>query len=369
MTQPVRTLVVGAGGMGQAWIHTVAAHAGAELVGIVDIDTARAAEAAIKAAESAAATAAPAAPAPVPVFATLHDALAANLNIGLVVDVTIPEAHHPVTLAALRAGIPVLGEKPAAATLAEAVQLAAASALHGVPFVVSQNRRFEPHAQSTRAAVEIIGAPGLVDVTFAKAPHFGGFREEMDHVLLIDMAIHHLDFLRHAMGADQITEVYCDEFNPQWSWFRHGAASTLLIRFASGARASYTGSWCSPGSETSWNAQWRFSGPGGTVLWDGDSAPSIDLTDAGVASVPIVDGGTGLSASLTAMLAHLGGGPLPSTTIGDNLHSLALVFAAIESAQARRPIAVLDVLECARGEAATTADTPELAAAVTALEF
>jgi predicted dehydrogenase len=353
--EPLRTLVVGAGGMGRGWISTVTAHPGAVLVGVVDIDTERAADAAASAGGG------------IPVFADLDAALAADLAVDLLVDVTVPEAHHPVTLTALRAGIPVLGEKPAAATLADAVQLAAASALAGVPFVVSQNRRFEPNAQSTRAAIELVGAPGLVDVSFAKAPHFGGFREEMDHVLLLDMSIHHFDYLRHALGGDQVVEVYCDEFNPAWSWFRHGAATTLVMRFASGARATYTASWCSPGAETSWNARWRFSGPAGTVVWDGDSAPLVDIPDDATVAVPVVDGPTGLAASLTLMVDHLRGGPAPATAVADNVLSLALVFSAIESAEQHAPVLVSDVLERARAVAIESADTDELAAAVRAL--
>jgi len=352
---PLRVLVVGAGGMGRGWIATVGAHPGTELVGVVDIDTTRATEA-VASADGA-----------IPVFADLDAALDAGLAIELLVDVTIPEAHHPVTLAALRAGVPVLGEKPAAATLAEAVQLAAASELADVPFVVSQNRRYEPNAQSTRAAVQLVGVPGLVDISFAKAPHFGGFREEMEHVLLLDMSIHHFDFLRHALGSDSVVEVYCDEFNPTWSWFGHDAATTLLLRFASGARATYTASWCSPGAETSWNAHWRFSGPAGTVVWDGDNLPAVDVPDDASVRVPVVDGPTGLTASLTLMVDHLRGGPEPTTTARDNVSSLALVFAAIESARLHQPVQVADVIEAARAEAVASADTPDLADAVRAL--
>ncbi len=354
---PLRVLVVGAGGMGRGWVNTISAHPGAVLVGVVDIDTARAAEAAASAGGG------------IPVFADLDAALGAGLSIELLVDVTVPEAHHLVTLSALRAGIPVLGEKPAAATLAEAIQLAAASELADVPFVVSQNRRYEPNAQSTRAAVELVGAPGLVDISFAKAPHFGGFREEMEHVLLLDMSIHHVDYLRHALGSDQVVEVYCDEFNPEWSWFRHGAATTMMLRFASGARATYTASWCSPGAETSWNAHWRFSGPAGTVVWDGDNAPVVDVPDDASVVAPIVDGPTGLAASLTLMIQYLRGGPEPTTIVRDNVTSLALVFAAIESARVHQPVQVAEVIERARADAAASADSPDLADAVRALRL
>ena len=69
------------------------------------------------------------------------------------------------------------------------------------------------------------------------------------------------------------------------------------------------------------------------------------------------------------MIEHLRGGPVPSTTVRDNVLSLALVFAAIESAELHRPVSVADVVERAREEAAATADTAALAAAVRVLTF
>ena len=44
---------------------------------------------------------------------------------------------------------------------------------------------------------EIVG----IYCDFFKAPHFGGFREEMRHVLLLDMAIHTFDAARLLAGA------------------------------------------------------------------------------------------------------------------------------------------------------------------------
>ena len=52
--------------------------------------------------------------------------VSAETGAEAVLDITVPVAHHPVTLEALRAGLPVLGEKPAAQTVAEALALAAA---------------------------------------------------------------------------------------------------------------------------------------------------------------------------------------------------------------------------------------------------
>jgi predicted dehydrogenase len=62
------------------------------------------------------------------------------------VDVTVPEAHRDVTLQALAAGVPVLGEKPMASSMDEARAMVAASERAGKLYMVSQSRRYDgPH--------------------------------------------------------------------------------------------------------------------------------------------------------------------------------------------------------------------------------
>ena len=73
--------------------------------------------------------------------------------------------------------------------------------------------------------------------------------------------------------------VSCESFNPSWSWYAGDAAAEVNAEFADGARFVFTGSWCSPGLETSWNGSWRISGADGTALWDGDHAPVAETAD------------------------------------------------------------------------------------------
>ena len=59
---------------------------------------------------------------------------------------------------------------------------------------------------------------------------------------------------------------------------RRGRRRCCRVRAtAPGSRS--TGSWCSPGLETSWNGSWRVSAAGGTALWDGDYAPVAETAD------------------------------------------------------------------------------------------
>ncbi|WP_390890174.1 Gfo/Idh/MocA family protein [Curtobacterium flaccumfaciens] len=270
---PLRVLQVGAGGMGRAWLATVAADPDVELVGIVDLDL-----------DAARAGAEHAGDPSIPVGTDLT-VLAAETGAEAVLDITVPVAHHPVTLQALRAGLPVLGEKPAAQTVAEALSLAAAAEATGKLFMVSQSRRYNDQLVAFRQHVRDLGAVGGLSTRFAKAPHFGGFREEMDDVLLLDMAIHAFDSARYVLERDPVS-VYCESWNPSWSWYRGDAAAAAVFTFEDDVRYVYDGSWCAPGAETSWNGDWRASGAAGTALWDGDHDPSSDL-DGTPGSLPL----------------------------------------------------------------------------------
>lgn len=205
--QPVRIVVVGAGNMGRRWIAIAEESSTFELVGVVDIFT----EGARAAADGVGRT-------DVPVAATLEEILE-QVEADAVANVTIPAAHFDVTRLALSRGLHVVSEKPAAATLAESLALAAASEVHDRLFVVSQSRRHNSQLHELKNQLSAFGHIGVATTEFFKAPHFGGFREEMEHPLLLDMAIHPFDSARFVLDADPVA-VYCEEYNPAWSWYR-----------------------------------------------------------------------------------------------------------------------------------------------------
>jgi predicted dehydrogenase len=128
------------------------------------------------------------------------------------VNVTIPEAHHPVTTSALFAGLPVLGEKPAAEDVSRALSLAAAAEVTGELFMVSQSRRWNPQLSTLRSMTAHLGAVGTVTTEFFRAPHFGGFRDQMAHPLLVDMAIHAFDSARFLLDAEPLS-THCQTYN------------------------------------------------------------------------------------------------------------------------------------------------------------
>ncbi|MFF2296749.1 Gfo/Idh/MocA family protein [Arthrobacter sp. NPDC058127] len=342
---PLRVVVVGAGGMGRAWLRTVQESPLVELAGIVDLDldAARAGAAAIGRPD-------------LPV-GTGTAQLASDVGAQAVINVTVPVAHHPVTTEALAAGLPVLGEKPVASTVAQGLSLAAASELSGQLFMVSQSRRYNRQLFEAKRLAASLGSVGIVSAEFFKGPHFGGFRDAMDHPLLLDMAIHQFDMARFLLDADPVS-VFCEEYNPSWSWYRGDAGATAIFAMTGGERFVFTGSWCSPGQETSWNAAWRISGEHGTVLWDGDNDPESSLPLPSEAGSE--DPGQEIAGSLRDFVVALRTGSTPMGQVHQNIMSLAMVEAAILSASTGTRVSVDALLEESYAQAVLTERDPDV---------
>ncbi len=112
-----------------------------------------------------------------------------------------------------------------------------AAAASGKTFAVMQNRRYDPNI---RRLCEFIGSGAIGRVTtvncdFYVGAHFGGFRDHMRHVLLLDMAIHTFDAARLITGSafeaqsGDPTGVYCKEWNPAGSWYDHDASAVAIF--------------------------------------------------------------------------------------------------------------------------------------------
>lgn len=341
-------IVIGAGGMGRAWLDTIARRADLHVSAVVDVlEQAAQASVAERGLDAV-------------VFTDAEHALAA-VPADLVVNVTIPEAHLSVSSAAVRMGVPVLTEKPVTPTVAEAMRLAALSRAYGVLVATSQSRRHTRGISAFRDALLAAGGAEQLDVRFFQNPRFGGFRDRMPHPLLIDMAIHTFDQARFVLGADPVS-VYCEEFNPSWSWYDGAAAAEAVFTFAGGARFAYSGSWCADGLQTSWNGDWRGSAQGGTASWDGETDVRLQGRDGDAVRPPLPEGAEGLDAALAEFLTALDGGPAPSGEIHQNIWSLAMVEAALSSAEQGRRVLLAETFTEARQTALRTATDEERAA-------
>jgi predicted dehydrogenase len=332
-------VVVGAGAMGGEWIRMLARSPVARPVGVVDLDLAL-----------AAGTARAAGLGEVAIGASVAE-VAQRSGAEAVIDVTVPQAHRTVNEEALRAGLPVLCEKPLAPTVAEALRQVALADLTGELLMVSQSRRYFGSLAAFRGAVGELGDLAAVHAQFFHEDHEPGFREQMAHPLLVDMSIHHFDQLRYVTGREPVA-VRCDSWNPRWSWYAGHAAATAEFELTGGARFSYAGSRCTPGLQTSFNAEWRVYGERGAASWDGEQAVASDPLGA-VPDVPA--GPEGIEGSLTEFVGALRSRRTPQNEVRANVLSIAMVEGAIRSsATGGERVVIADLLDEALAEALAT---------------
>jgi predicted dehydrogenase len=276
--------------------------------------------------------------------------LLAETKPDILFDVVVPAARHDVVAQALDAGCHVLSEKPMANSMAEARDLvkraASASRIHAVV----QNRRY---LSAIRRIARLVASGAIGDITsvhadFFLAPHFGGFREEMDHVLLLDMAIHAFDAMRCMTGLSP-THAYCREWDPKSSWYRQGSSALACFDLPGGALFTYRGSWAAEGIRTSWEGAWRIVGTKGSLAWDGHDDIRAEVpgerSELLAPLVPVVvpapspdDKIGGHQGVIDDFIAAIRAGTEPETVGHENIRSLAMVFGAIESAGQGRTV-------------------------------
>jgi predicted dehydrogenase len=269
-----------------------------------------------------------------------------------VFDCTIPEAHTDVAIEAFSQGCHVMSEKPMADSMENARRASAAAVNSGKVYSIIQNRRYDPNIRrlSRTLREDTIGDLTTVNCDFYIGAHFGGFRDRMKHVLLLDMAIHTFDAARLITGADPVS-VYCKEWNPEGSWYDHHASAIAVFEMSNGIIYTYRGSWCSEGLNTTWECDWRIIGQRGTITWDGSDgfvgervvktgefrSDCEDLDVFGPDPSDRIGGHEGLILDFIDCVQN---GGEPETTHTDNIKSLAMVFGAIESASCNSAVQI-----------------------------
>jgi predicted dehydrogenase len=174
----LRVAVIGVGHLGKHHARILSSLPGVELVAVVDTNQVRAAE--IAAAHGARA---------------LFDyrELAGQVDA---VTIAVPtELHRDIALPFLKAGVPVLVEKPMARTLEEADQLIGAAADAGVVLAVGHTERFNPALDAAR--------PLITDPRFIEVHRLGTFPERsLDIDVVFDLMIHDLDVVLSLVDSD-----------------------------------------------------------------------------------------------------------------------------------------------------------------------
>jgi predicted dehydrogenase len=338
MNKPLRSIVVGCGGITNAWFPPLKKIDGLSIVGLVDLHEA----AAITRKNEYQLDA---------VTGTDLETMLENTKPDIVFDCTVPDARASVVSAALKHGCHVLSEKPMAASMTQARRLVKAAEKAGRFFAVMQNRRYDFRIRGLRSFLDskAIGDLTTLNCDFYLGPHFGGFREQMKHVLLLDMAIHSFDQARLISGADPVS-VYCHEWNPRDSWYSHGASAIAIFEMSDGIVYTYRGSWCAPGIGTTWECDWRAVGTRGMVTWDGADAFNAHRvkntegffppTEEVPVPLPASGPPDGHGDCIRDFIDCVRTGRVPETICTENIKSLAMVLGATQSAETGKRVPI-----------------------------
>jgi predicted dehydrogenase len=286
-------------------------------------------------------------------FLNLEEAFAAAPAEAVLITASLP-GHMPAARAALQAGKHVLVEKPFAPTLTEAWELVKLAEQSQRTVMVSQNYRFGRAVREVRELVrrQILGPVSSVAIDFRRSantvPATNHRHYQLWHPLLADMAIHHFDLMRYVLGQEPL-QIMCKTWNPPWSNFAEPPAAALTVTLDGGSVVNYRGSWISQGPTTDWCGEWRMDCEGGQIIWTGrgELPDKVLVHPSGKRSyavklpeMELVD----RKGSLQAFVQSLESGETPESSARDNLNTLALMFAAIQSAESGLPVTLSDLV-------------------------
>jgi len=223
VTAPMRVGVIGVGSMGQN--HARVYSEIAELVGIADPD--------LKAGGGASNR-----------FNVSYYTDAAHLFKEELdaVSVCVPTEHHAkVALAAIKAGVSLLVEKPLAATVADATRIVDAAKNAGVTLAVGHIERHNPAIAVVKRHLQEGQYGDLVTATARRVSSFPG--RVRDIGVVMDLGVHEIDILRYLVGAP-VESVFALGGRKIHAAFEDHA--NILLRFQNGVHGFVEVNWLTP---------------------------------------------------------------------------------------------------------------------------
>jgi predicted dehydrogenase len=211
----LRVGVIGVGALGQHHARHLACLDEVRLVGVCDIDAGRAMKIAAELGTSA--------------YVEVDELLA---RVDAVTIAVPTAAHADVGLQALELGVPILMEKPLAATLGEADDLIAAAERNQLQLQVGHIERYN---RALRAAEPFLDGP-----RYLESQRLAPFQPRgTDVAVVLDLMIHDLDLVLHLTGGSTATEVRASGISVLSP---HLDLASARVEFANGAVAQATAS-------------------------------------------------------------------------------------------------------------------------------
>jgi len=270
-------------------------------------------------------------------ISTDHRAILAHPGVEVVDIATHPAPRVALIEAAIDAGKHVLSQKPFVLDLDVGERLCDRAAQSGVRLAVNQNGRWAPHFAYIREAVkagligEVIGVHVAVhwDHTWTKGTSF----EKIEDLIFYDFAIHWFDFLASLVGR-RATTVYATRGFAAGQTIRPPMLAEALVAFDGGQASLVFDAHTRYGAlDTTYVA-----GTKGSLSSTGPNLQEQAVTlytEAGAARPRLAGAwfNDGFHGTMAELLSAIEENREPSNNARDNLLSLALAFAAIDSSR------------------------------------
>jgi predicted dehydrogenase len=281
--------------------------------------------------------------------------------------VVVPPAfHESVVDAALAHDMHILSEKPIADTLAAAVRISGKAKRAGIKMGVTMSHRFRQDVTTLREEIGS-GRHGELDYLVCRFTcecrqygTWGQFRYGIPDPLMVEGAVHHLDLLADLAGGKCAT-LYAQTWQPRWGEFAGDAQALVTMQMDSGRRVFYEGAKTNAVGLNCWGQEYiRAECEKATLVLSHGTIERFGYDPARAnpnrregegTDVPLLQQQKWANTWLIEKFVRwLDGGQPMETNVEDNLQSVALVFAAIESSRTGQPVQVQEFLARARGE-------------------
>jgi predicted dehydrogenase len=254
--------------------------------------------------------------------------------------VATPDAFHaPYSIRAMEAGLDVICEKPMAETLEDARRMHAAAERSGRMLMLHQQLPWTAVHRSLKSLVDdgVLGRISHVefDMYVFSDVCLSGYRSRLPQLMLQDLAIHHFDLIRYLTGQD------CERLFVR-SWKSNEEDKAVLaptnvygiLEMRGGIRACYRSKIREMLDPTGYLARVELTGSRGSATLTGDKIRTQTFAGFALKETPreIVpaEPTTGIWEDFAEAIRTRK--PM-WTSSGNNLKSLAMIFAAIRSVE------------------------------------
>ena len=256
------------------------------------------------------------------------------------------EFHAPFSIQAMESGLDVICEKPMAGTLEEAHKMHHVSERLGRMLMVHHQLRWAPGYSHARQLIHdgVIGTLRHLefDMYIYSDACLQGYRSRLPQLMLQDLGIHHFDLIRFITG-EECKSVFARSWNSNEDHVIVPATTNVyaILEMTGPVTASYRSDMRSITEQTGYGCRVAVTGSKGvlTIAKEGLSLQTYDGFAAKRPLKKIEPEKTGCG-PMEAFARAIQTRKPTLTASGDNLKSLEIVFAAIESVKTGRVVSL-----------------------------